>query len=303
MLNDLAGDVAVGRSCPARNGNVCELRLRTSRRDRRHHRSDCSAPCLQAGALLDGPLGPDQDDRSSWSSDPFTMARGGFVPRRVCSTRRPKISDQYNTARIYDALNFDWMQDQTVLKHVTGSFSAGTVNGAGQTGQTLVTNAITGTLKKGDLITLAGSNAVNRITKQSTGQLRQFVVLADAANGATSLSLYPAIVPSSGGNAVQYQTVDNSPANGATIALVNKASETYRKNIAFAPQAVTMAMVDLYMPTKGVVDAARESFDGCSMRMITYYNGQTDQEATRLDVLYGYLWVRPEWACAIGDAL
>ena len=38
--------------------------------------------------------------------------------------------------------SIDWMRDQTVIKHTAGSFTAGTVNGAGQTGNTLVTSAI-----------------------------------------------------------------------------------------------------------------------------------------------------------------
>jgi hypothetical protein len=38
-------------------------------------------------------------------------------------------------------------------------------------------------------------NAVNRVTKQTTGTLRQFVVTADVATGATSIPIYPAIVP------------------------------------------------------------------------------------------------------------
>jgi hypothetical protein len=71
----------------------------------------------------------------------------------------------------------------------------------------------------------------------------------------------------------------------------------------FAPEAVTLATADLEMPEKGVVESARESYDGVSMRMITAYNVATDQLITRLDVLYGFLWVRPEWACAVGDAI
>ena len=40
---------------------------------------------------------------------------------------------------------------------------------------------------------------------------------------------------------------------------------------------------------------------GVSMRMITDYFIGTDQLITRLDVLYGYLWVRPEWAVVVAD--
>src|SRR6185369_834810 len=126
------------------------------------------------------------------------------------------------------ALNFRWFEDQTVLVHTTGSFTAGTVSGADQSGLTLVTSAITGTLAKGDIIIIAGVNSVNRVTKGDDGTEQQFVVTAAAANGATSISIYPAIVaPASSGPSagldVQYQTVASAPADGAAISLVNTA--------------------------------------------------------------------------------
>jgi hypothetical protein len=63
-----------------------------------------------------------------------------------------------------------------------------------------------------------------------------------------------------------------------------------------------MATADLELPS-GVHEAAREVYNGLSMRMVTGYQIGSDQMITRLDVLYGYRWVRPEWAVAIGDAL
>lgn len=258
---------------------------------------------LQAGALLDQYSAPRGNRKIIL--DPFTQANtvsslaGLFNPQRV-------ISEQFETGLMgKDTLGFDWYSDQTVLKHTPGTFSAGTVNGANQTGNTIVTNAITGTLTLGDIITFAGVHQVNRITKQSTGSLAQFVVTAPAANGATSISIYPAIVPAGAGGAqVQYQTVDVSPANNAAISLVGATSPgaTYRKNIAFAPEAVTLATADLVLP-KNVEEAAREEYDGCSMRMVSAYNVQSDEFITRLDILYGYLWVRPEWAVAVADKL
>lgn len=255
---------------------------------------------LQAGALLKQNSAP----MDSWKAilDPVTEARtvsslaGLFNPA-------PKISEQYRSGRMaQDTLGFDWYMDQTVIQHTGGTFSAGTVSGANQTGLTITTNAITGTLAVGDIITFGGVHLVNRITKQSTGQLKQFVVTAAAATAAVSISIYPALIPGgTGGSQVQYQTVDVSPANAATILLVNAASVVYRKNFVFAPEAVTMATADLVMPTKGVEESAREQFDGVAMRMLTAYVPGTDQLLTRLDVLYGYLWVRSEWACAVAD--
>jgi hypothetical protein len=209
------------------------------------------------------------------------------------------IGRQYKNARLYDALNFEWFMDQTTIIHTSGSFTAGTVNTGSQTGTTLVTNAITGTLKKGDIITIAGVNAVNRVTKQDTGQLRQFVVTADAATAATSLSIYPAIVGPVNGQPAQYQTVTASPINGAAISLVTPASGQYRMNFVYAKQAVTMVTADLEMPPN--VKGAREQMDGISMRAVTQYVIGTDQTADRLDILFGWLFVRPEWACVIAD--
>ena len=231
-------------------------------------------------------------------TDPLTNANtmaslsGLFNP----STR---ITEQYESGTVKNALGFDWMDDQTVLTHTAGTFSAGTVNGAGQTGTTLVTNAITGTLKKGDIITIAGVNAVNRVTKVDTGQLRQFVVTADVATSATSIPIYPAIVVSP----APYSTVTASPANSAAITLVNKASEVTRKNFVLAPQAVTMAFAELEIPKGGIIEGSRVTEYDTSLRIISGYLPGTDQFYTRIDVVYGYVWVRPEWAVNVMDSL
>lgn len=232
--------------------------------------------------------------------DPLTEARtvsslaGLFNPQR-------KISDQFEEGVMtYDTLGFNtWAQDQTIPVHTVGSFSAGTVNGAGQTGNTLVVNAITGTLNKGDIITIANVNSVNRLTGGTDGTVRQFVVTANVANGATSIPIYPAIVAA--GNA--YQTVDSLPANGAAISLVMTASSQYRANLAYFSNAFTFATADLVMPTQGVVESARAVFDGVAMRTITGYDVRTDELITRIDVLYGVAALRGEWSCIVADIL
>lgn len=215
----------------------------------------------------------------------------------------PEVSKQYRKGRMYDALGFLWYEDPTVVNHVTGTFTAGTVNGAIQTGVTIAVNAITGTLKKGDIITFVGVNAVNRLTRVSTGALKQFVLTADAANAAVSLSIFPAITPAVSGVGVQYQTCTASPANGATIALVNKAGETYRKNIAYVPDMVTLATADLYLPPKGIIEGHRDVYDNISLRSIIAYQVGSDQAIDRMDVIYGYVYIRPEWGVIVADSV
>jgi hypothetical protein len=150
---------------------------------------------------------------------------------------------------------------------------------------------LAGSFNQGDIITISGVNSVNRITKQDTGALRNFTLTAPAPAGSTVLNIYPAIVgPAVGGGQSQYQTVAALPANNATLSYAGAltAGQAYRKNFSFE------------LP-RGVHEAAREEFDGVSMRMVTQYNIATDQFITRMDVLFGYLYIRPEWAVVIAD--
>jgi hypothetical protein len=257
-----------------------------------------SGTYLIAGARLADNSAPTPNHRII--NDPWTQAR---VVQSLSGLLNPgsAISEQYYEGVMYRALGFTWFMDQTVIKHTAGTFTAGTVASAGQTGTTLTTNAITGTLLAGDIINIAGVNAVNRVNKQSTGMLQQFVIVTSVATAATSLSIYPAIIPPVGGNDVQYETVTASPALNATISLFTLPGVTYRKNFAYAPQLITLATGELPLPQNVVASRAR--YDNISIRIVTDYMIATDQEPTRVDVLFGYLFVRPEWGCIVADAV
>jgi hypothetical protein len=300
MVNNLAGTVATDIISGA-DGGICNI---TANQNTANEIINPNAQTyLLAKAILANNSAPNMKLKAI--NNPITEAR---MVASLAGLLNPAtaISKQYEGGEMYKALGMIWFSDQTVTTHTNGALAqnSATINGADQTGNTITVNALAAGLALGDIITIAGVNAVNRITKQSTGELRQFAVTAAAAAGATSISIYPALTPAVGGNAVQYQTVDASPADGAAVnpALTLAASTQYRKNFVFAPEAVTMATADLEIP-RGVHEAAREQFDGISMRMVTAYNVGTDQFITRLDILYGYLWVRPEWACIVADAV
>lgn len=300
MVNNLTGAVALSIMSGA-EGGICNF---VANQDGTGALlSPIASTYLNAGASLDLNSSPIANRKIV--NSPRTEAR---VVASLSGLLNPAsaISRQYITGRMYDALGFIWMKDQTTITHTDGGLAQGsaTVNGASQTGLSLTVNALAATLNIGDIITIAGVNAVNRITKQTTGELRQFAVTANVAAGATTIPIYPAIVPPVAGQPVQYQTVTASPASGAAVNPTNglAASTVYRKNFAYAPEAVTLATADLEMP-KGVHEVAREEFDGVSMRMVTDYFIGTDQLITRLDVLYGYLWIRPEWAVVVADVV
>jgi hypothetical protein len=207
------------------------------------------------------------------------------------------ISRQYMEGTMYDALGSIWAEDQSIINHTTGTFTAGTVHGAGQTGTVLTTNATTGTLNVGDIVTIAGVNGVNYVQKASTGKLRQFVITVAATTAATTLNIFPAIIPSAGGSDVQYQTVDNSPADGAAMSLVLNPGITYANNLRYAPEAFTMATGDLPMPND--VKTARHVYDAVSMRYVQQYIIGSDQSGRRMDVLWGAVATRPQWVTKV----
>jgi len=226
---------------------------------------------------------------------------------------QPLLAKQYENGDMSRALGFDWMDDQTILIHTTGTLaSAGstyaaskgwsftTVAGANQTGNVLTVAALTGTLKKGDIICIDLVCGANPVTKSSTGGLRTFAVTSDVPSGSTTIPIYPALLgPDGTGNQQQYQTVMSSPTNGAVIYSKIAASVAYRKNIAFVPKAVALVTVDLIMPPN--VDCAREVFDEMSVRVLTQYAFASDVLGTRLDLLSGSVGLKPEWVVTVAD--
>lgn len=198
--------------------------------------------------------------------------------------------------------NFEIFLDQNIPTQQTGSYAGTpTVNGAGQTGSSLVTAGwtanITNLLNVGDVFTIAGVNAVNPESLSSTGSLRNFVVTAAASSsggGASTLSIYPAITTTGA-----YATTDSSPANGAAITVISGATAAaLAKNIGFTRDAFGLVSVPLVMP-EGVDFKAQEVYKGISLRVIRAYDINNDVLPTRLDVLWGAATFYPELACRL----
>lgn len=156
------------------------------------------------------------------------------------------------------------------------------------------TNSVTGILKAGDVITIAGVFAVNPVTKATLPFLRQFTVTADANSGASTgpstLTIYPAIIASGA-----FQNVSAEPADNAAITVLGTGGTGYRQNLVFHKNAFALAMVPLISPP-GAVDVARKSYKGTSVRLIPTYDGTNDKSNFRLDVLYGVKAVDPRLA-------
>lgn len=215
-----------------------------------------------------------------------------------------RISQQNDDGLMESGYGFNMSMDQNINVQTTGPLG-GTplVNGAGQSGSNVVTNGWTAAaalrLNQGDIITFAGVYAVNPVSLQSTGILKQFVVTANVSSdgtGAATIPISPAIV----GSGTGFQNVTALPANGAAITVSGAAGVVSPQNMLYHRNAFTLATADLPLP-RGVDMAARKADKqtGLSIRMVRAYDVTTDQFPCRLDVLYGWAPLYPEWACRI----
>lgn len=209
----------------------------------------------------------------------------------------PTISRQYREGIVGRTGGFDFYENPIIGKHTTGTAAKTTgylSNGATQSGSTITVDTGTTSFLIGDVITFAGVNAVHPETKADLGYLKQFVVTANSGTSATSLSISPALVATGATQNASSTIADNS----AIVKVGAGASETLDTSMVYHKDAFTFATADLVMP-QGVDFAAREVYDGISMRVVRQYAISSDTLPCRVDVLYGYKAIRPELACRI----
>jgi len=204
--------------------------------------------------------------------------------------------------KLGELANFDIYGDQNIVTHTVGTHS-GTplVNDASFTNDTNVIafDAMTGTvadvLVVGDVIQIANVNSVNDVSKQSTGVLQDFVVLANVATtaGAGNITVFPTLVDGTAGSTAPFQTVDALPANNAAITIVGASAAQVPQNLGFHRNALALVTVPLELPDSAVFKA-RADWRGYSIRVIKDYDITEDEEIIRLDVLYGVKAIYPE---------
>lgn len=197
--------------------------------------------------------------------------------------------------------NFEIYMDQNVPVQTVGAY-VGTpaVNGAGQTGSSLVTSgwtgSVSGLLNVGDVFTVGGVFAINPQSRISTGTLQNFVItaVASSTSGAATLSIYPAITTTGA-----YQTVSAAPANSAPITiLTGSASTQYAQNLAFVKDAFGLVVVPMELPG-GVDFAAREMVKNLSMTVVRAYDINSTNFPCRMDILWGTATYYSELACRL----
>jgi hypothetical protein len=268
-----------------------------------------SAVILAAGQKLDESSAP-RDSKRRVILNPAGQA-GVVEGLKGLFQSSERISEQYESGQMGQALGFNFFMSQNVPTHTVGPLGgtpliAGASQGsAGANNAYVATLALTtdgwtasaaARLKAGDVFTIANVFAVNPETKASTGSLQQFTVQADVSSdgaGAATITISPC--PISGG---AYQNVTALPADNAAITVLGAANTVSPVNMAFHKDAFTLVTADLELPN-GTDMAARSVFDGISLRFVRDFDITNNKRICRFDVLYGFLAQRPQWACRI----
>lgn len=149
------------------------------------------------------------------------------------------------------------------------------------------TNSTTGILKKGDIITIDGVYAVNPVSKQSTGRLQTFVVMADADSGASTgpaaLTISPPIITSGA-----YQTVSAQAANDVDITVkTGTGGSTYRQSLLLHPKCLALVTRPLDIPSGSGVKTSTKTGNKVTISVTEFVNGNTLAQTFRFDMLYG----------------
>lgn len=201
----------------------------------------------------------------------------------------------------------DWYENERTYVHTNGSDVTGTTDATGlgtansDGSYSLIdmhTTIAVATQAVGSVFTINGVYACHPETKQAYSHLQDFVV---TSVGATYTTVSPAIylsgpkknVCSSAG-----ATLSATDFNSATLTFRGTASSVIRHNLMYHRDAFAFVTADLPL----MADAAscvRKEFDGVSLRVWQGSDIRNDEKLMRLDILYGYAALRPEWSCRI----
>tara|TARA_R110002020_G_C16300249_1_gene773076 strand:+ start:1793 stop:3025 length:1233 start_codon:yes stop_codon:yes gene_type:complete len=253
------------------------------------------ADILAAKTKLNKNLCPLKDRMLFMNSDSGAIA---VNDRKGLFQSSEQIKKQYEDGYIGRSDGFDWVETELISNHTNGN-QGGTplTNGVGVEGASSI--ALDGVTSgnvwtKGTVFTIAGVYRVHPITKQVTPDLQEYVVTADATftGGAATVAISPALYAGSNG----LQNIDALPADGAaTVLKTGAASTAYAQNLALHKNAFKMVTAPLYAPS-GVDLVATETVDGITVNLVRDFDVKTREVITRVDVLYGFDKVRPEWS-------
>lgn len=252
------------------------------------------APWRNAASMLDRFLAPEDSRYAHISVDANdALAEANASLFHTSDELRGEFSK--NAIGMFAGLEF--YKQLSLPVHSNGAGAGYLVDGASQVGAVLNVKTGTGAITKGSTITIAGVNAVHPITGEDLGIPARFVVADNVSSGASEIPIYPALVPNS---TSQRGNVTAAPADGAAITIFGTAAEGKRQNLVFHRDAFASAFAPL--PVLASCEGYTATVKGLSVRVMTFGDGKSDEEHTRIDVLFAKpVAVRPFHACRVTE--
>lgn len=187
--------------------------------------------------------------------------------------------------------------DTTPITTITGTV---TVPTGGMTNGTAVitTTGGDGTITVGDVFTIADVYAINRETKQRYSHLQQFVVTAAlTCDGTDAYACSPTPQATGAKQNIEIASIGAKAIVNVAAGGSGAASAVYPQNLAYHRDAFTFVTADLHKEPGQRME--RAVIEGIAMRFWRGADILNDQFPARLDVLFGYKTIRPEWACRV----
>ena len=233
--------------------------------------------------------------RSTMTGKPEKAYENGYVGRVGAfdtykldySKRIPAAGGSGITISTLDAAVSYW------IPKATSTAGTGERNNVDNRYQSVTVSSTTG-VNVGDAFTIAGVNAVHHITKEDTGQLKTFRVIA--VNSGTSLTISPPIVSNQVANDASkiYQNcvVNTKAANSAITFLNTVASQA---NPFWVKDAIEILPGHYAVDGNAGVNVLRGTTSkGIEVVMQKFYDINTMKTKFRLDCLFGVCNKQPE---------
>lgn len=259
-----------------------------------------------ARALMNRGLAP-KDNLRCLQVDSVTM--GGMVNGlKGLFQDSTQIKEQYREGMIGRTAGFDWYENERIWTMTNGSDVTGTTDAsaAGVTdGGSSITYDTTASVSVnvGQVFTVAGVYACHPETKAAYPALQQFTITA--LPGSRVMTVSPAIYLTGAKKNVCSSTgadLATTDFNNKTLTFVGSASTSYPIALAYHKEAFQFITADLPL-MDDAAKCVRRTQDGLSMRVWQASDIRNDELLMRIDILYGFAALRPEWASRlIGSA-
>ena len=205
-----------------------------------------------------------------------------------------QIKEQYREGMIGRTGGADWYENERLWTMPNSADVAGEINGGTLTNgiTSLTVDGLSAAPVEGMVFTIEGTYEINPETRAALPYLKQFVCGAGCST--TNLVFTPAVYWDSTGTNAALQNCSGQPTDNDDITFVGAASTNYIQPLMYHKEAFQFVSADLPAMTGGKCRV--KQYEGISLRVWQDSSIENDQELMRIDALYGYAALRPEWA-------